>query len=62
MDEQTTQEPAVDDQVAQARRLLAEHEERRMQACLAEISTVLDKYGMNLSLTPARIMLTPRGQ
>jgi hypothetical protein len=46
--------------LAEARRLLAEHEQARMQACLTELTAVLDKYGMDLTVTPARATLVPR--
>jgi hypothetical protein len=48
------------DPLAEARRLLAEDEQQRMQACAAEIETVLDKYGLRLIVTPARATLTAK--
>ena len=51
-------EPQVDP-VAEARRLVAEDEAARMQACAAEIQEVLARYGMSLEVTPPRIVLTP---
>jgi hypothetical protein len=50
----------VADQLAAARALLAEDEQQRMKACLADIEAALDKHGMNLDITPARVILTPR--
>ncbi|MGW2895846.1 hypothetical protein ACWDAO_14795 [Streptomyces sp. NPDC001212] len=45
--------------MAEARRLVAEDEQQRMQACAAEVEQVLAKYGMRLDVTPAQITLVP---
>lgn len=47
------------DPLAEARRLVAEDEQQRMQACAAEVEQVLAKYGMRLDVTPAQITLVP---
>lgn len=43
-----------------ARTLLAEEEQRRMKACLADIEAALDRHGMSLDIEPARAVLRPR--
>ena len=48
------------DPLDDARRLIAEHEQQRMQACAAEIEQVLARYGMRLDVTPAHISLVPK--
>lgn len=50
-------QPEKADPLAEARRLLAEDEGARMQACAAEIEQVLAKHGCRLEVTPARIVL-----
>jgi hypothetical protein len=52
-------QPTQPDPLAEARQLLAEHEQARMRACAAEIEKVLARYGMRLDITPAQIVLTP---
>lgn len=47
------------DAIAEARRVLAEDTQARMQACAAEIEAVLRRHGMRLDVTPAQIVLTP---
>jgi len=47
------------DPIAEARALLAQHQQERMQACAAELQAVLDRYGMRLEATPAHVTLTP---
>ncbi|MFF3891793.1 hypothetical protein ACFYY3_01035 [Streptomyces sp. NPDC001812] len=51
--------PDEKDPLAEARRLIAEHEQARIQACAAEIEQVLTKYGMLLDVTPAQISIRP---
>lgn len=58
-DEQTTWAADVDP-IAEARRLIAEDEQHRMQACLDEIEQILDKHGMRMTVVPARVTLTPK--
>jgi hypothetical protein len=48
-----------EEQLAEARRLVAEHEQARLQACSDEIQAVLDRYGMRLTAAPVQITLTP---
>jgi hypothetical protein len=48
------------DSLAEARRLIADHEKQRMQACHDEIAAVLDKYGMSLVIEPGRATLTAK--
>lgn len=43
-----------------ARTLLAEEEQRRMKACLADIEAALDRHGMSLDIEPARAVLRPK--
>lgn len=52
--------PEQADPVAEARRVLAEDEEARMQACAAKIQEVLVEYGMSLEVTPSQITLVPQ--
>lgn len=47
------------DPVADARRLIADHEQARMQACAQEIEAVLARHGMRLDVTPAQISIVP---
>lgn len=47
------------DMIAEARRVVAEDEQARMHACAEEISQVLAKHGMQLSVTPAQITIVP---
>lgn len=48
-----------EDRVTKARRVLAEDQQARVEACAAEIAEVLNKHGMRLEATPAQITLTP---
>lgn len=45
--------------VESARALIAEEEQRRMQACAAELQQVLAKYGMRMDVTEPQIVLAP---
>lgn len=45
--------------LAEARALIEEDRRQRQADCLAEIRIVLDKYGMDLQVEPARIALVP---
>lgn len=47
----------TDEQLANARRLIAENEQDRMQACAAEIEQVLAKHGMHLQVTQPQISI-----
>lgn len=49
-------------ELAEARRLVMEEEQRKQQACMAELEVILRKYGYNLQTTPARIILMPTDQ
>lgn len=51
--------PTLEEQLAQARALLAAEEQRRMQACAEEIQAVLTRYGMCLDVTQPQISLVP---
>lgn len=48
------------DCVERARKLVEEHRSHQERDCLEEIQTVLDRYGMQLTATPAQIVLGPR--
>lgn len=48
------------DRVAAARALIADDEQQRMRACLADIEAALDKHGMSLHIEPARLTLVPK--
>jgi hypothetical protein len=47
------------DPIAAARALLAEDQRVRLEQCAAELQAVLDRYGMRLDVTPARVHLVP---
>ncbi|MFC8986036.1 hypothetical protein [Streptomyces sp. NPDC057115] len=47
------------DPVAEARRLVAEDEQRKTQECLAEIEAVLAKYGRKLQISQPQITIIP---
>lgn len=49
-------------QVAAARELLRDDEQKRMRACLAEIRAVCAKYRLSLDIEPARVVLRPVDQ
>lgn len=53
------EEAAYQARVADARALLAEDEQRRMTACLAEIEDACARHGMSLDIEPARLVLRP---
>jgi MarR-like DNA-binding transcriptional regulator SgrR of sgrS sRNA len=55
-DTQTDSQP---DPLSEARRLLAEEEQARRQACAEEIHQVLAKYGFRLQITEPQIVLIP---
>jgi hypothetical protein len=59
--EQSASSPQPDpaDRLTEARRILAEDEDARMQSCAEEIQAVLAKHGMRLDVTPARITILP---
>lgn len=56
-----TEGAATASSVAEARRVLAEDTQARMQACAEEIQAVLAKHGMTLDVTPPQIVLTQTG-
>jgi hypothetical protein len=58
-DPDTEPEPHADP-VADARRIIAQDQQRRMEACLADITAVLEKHGMDLHVEPARLTLVPK--
>lgn len=43
-----------------ARALIAEEEQRRINACAAEIQEVLEKYGMQMDVSKPQIVLSLR--
>ncbi len=45
--------------IADARALIAEDEQRRMKACLADIEAACARHRMSLDLEPARVVLRP---
>lgn len=47
------------DDLAAARRLLAEHEQQQTEACLAEIEAVLARYGRKLQVSQPQITIVP---
>lgn len=47
------------DPLADARRLLADHEQQQTEACLAELEAVLAKYGRRLQITEPKISIVP---
>lgn len=59
MEQSPPSEPPEPDPLADARRVLAEHEQARVQACASEIEAVLAKYGMSLDVTQPQITLVP---
>lgn len=48
------------DQLADAQRLITEHEKQQTEACLAEIEQVLAKYGRKLVITQPQLTITPQ--
>lgn len=52
-------EAPVVDELAEARRLLAEDADARMKACSAEIEEVLARHGMRLQITQPQIAIVP---
>lgn len=59
LDEHLTWCKPEGDPLNEARRLIAEHEQQRMQACAAEIEQVLAKYGMRLDVAQPQIAIVP---
>lgn len=51
--------PEHDDPLTEARALIANDTQQRMQACAAEIHEVLQRHGMRLDVTPAQISIVP---
>lgn len=49
-----------EEKLAEARRLLTEHEQQQTKACLAEIEAVLAKYGRRLQITQPQISIVPK--
>jgi hypothetical protein len=47
------------DPVAEARRLVAEHEKQQTEECLAEIEQVLARYGRKLQISQPQITIVP---
>ncbi len=47
-------------QIAEARRLLAAHEQQQTQACLNEIEQVLARYGRKLQISQPQISIVPQ--
>jgi hypothetical protein len=45
--------------VDEARRIIAEDEQRKTDECLAEIEQVLAKYGRKLQITQPQITIVP---
>lgn len=60
MEPEQDTEPTHQERLADARRLIEEDQQQRMQACLADIEAALDKHGMRLDLHPARAVLVPK--
>lgn len=50
---------AAADQLTAARRLLAEDQQQRAEACNAEIEEVLARHGMRLQITQPQITIVP---
>ena len=48
-----------EEQLAEARRLLADEVEARASACQAEIQAVLDRYGMRLQISAPAVSIVP---
>jgi metal-dependent hydrolase (beta-lactamase superfamily II) len=46
-------------EVEAARQILAQEEQRRMEACAAEIKEVLERHGMRLDVSQPQIVLAP---
>jgi hypothetical protein len=53
------EEEAKVDPVHEARRIVAEDEQRKTEACRAEIEQVLAKYGRKLVVTQPQITIVP---
>ncbi|HET9411281.1 MAG TPA: hypothetical protein VFO38_00310 [Candidatus Saccharimonadales bacterium] len=60
MDKKLDQPPK--DEVSKALQVLAEDRARRMDRCMAEIQTILDKYGFDIVVTTPSISLVPHTQ
>jgi hypothetical protein len=54
-----TDEPEQTNPLDDARRLIAEHEQQRTQACADEIQQVLAKHSMRLQITQPTIAIVP---
>jgi hypothetical protein len=52
-------EQADPDPLAEARRLLAEDQQRRLEACNAEIEQVLARHGMRLQISQPTVTIVP---
>jgi hypothetical protein len=50
---------AAAENLAEARRQIAEHEQQQTEACLAEVEAVLAKYGRKLVITQPQITIAP---
>ena len=48
-----------EEQLAEARRLLADEAEARASACQAEIQAVLDRHGMRLEISTPAVSIVP---
>ncbi|MFH9574203.1 hypothetical protein ACH4MG_27145 [Streptomyces sp. NPDC017454] len=48
------------DPIVEARRLVEEDEQRKTDACLAEIEAVLTKYDRKLQITQPQITIAPQ--
>jgi hypothetical protein len=51
--------PTEEEQLA-ARAVLERAQAANMAACMEEVNAVLEKWGMDLQVTPAQVVLTPR--
>lgn len=60
-DEGAASASAPEDPIATARRVIAEDERARVEACAAEIEQVLARHGMRLEVSPAHIVISPAG-
>lgn len=61
MMEDETEYQEHQERLAEARRILVIDQERREQVCLEEVTAVLRKHGMRMSVTPAQIVISPAG-
>ena len=51
--------PTEKEQLA-ARAVLERAQAANMAACMEEVNAVLEKWGMDLQVTPAQVVMTPR--